>query len=39
VHLQKLHQRPSDRHIVFDHHHEARGIFAHRLSATVPIIA
>ena len=29
VHFEKLHQRPADRDVVFDHEHEARAIFGH----------
>ena len=29
MHLEELHQRTADRHVVFDDEHEARGIFGH----------
>ena len=29
VHFEELHQRPADRHVVFDHEHEARAINGH----------
>ena len=31
VHLEKLHQRPADRHIVFDDEHEPSAIFVHKV--------
>jgi hypothetical protein len=29
VHFEKLHQRPPDRHVVFDYEHCASGLFGH----------
>jgi hypothetical protein len=29
VHLEKLHERAANGHVVFDDEHEARGVFCH----------
>ena len=36
VHLEELHQRSADRDVVFDHQHQARAVFAHKITSVFP---